>query len=81
MMLIFKKKCERYSLCIHVENASCHFFIIDTSDDNIKNLFNKTEWEEIMNVNKKTVLAINKNIRIHLMNYKKKILQKCKHML
>ncbi|KAG9296445.1 hypothetical protein G9A89_015037 [Geosiphon pyriformis] len=31
-----------------------HSFIVDTSDDNIKNLFIKKEWEEIMNTNRKT---------------------------
>ncbi|CAG8759656.1 2596_t:CDS:2, partial [Acaulospora morrowiae] len=40
--------------------------------DNIKNLFSQVEWKEIMNVNKKTVPAIDKDIGTHLMSYKKK---------
>ena len=60
-----------YASKLQVEKLA-HSFIIDTSDDNIKVLFNKTEWDEIMNVNKKTVPAIDKNIGTHLMNYKKK---------
>ncbi|CAG8694018.1 9815_t:CDS:2, partial [Ambispora gerdemannii] len=43
-----------YTLKLKAENPA-HSFIIDTSDDNIKNLFNENEWEEIMNVNKKVV--------------------------
>ncbi|CAG8680021.1 12189_t:CDS:2 [Acaulospora colombiana] len=49
-----------------------HSFIIDTTDDNIKNLFSETEWDGIMNVNKKTVPAIDKDIGTHLISYKKK---------
>ncbi|CAI2185302.1 102_t:CDS:2, partial [Funneliformis geosporum] len=49
-----------------------HSFIIDTTDGNIKNLFSEAEWKEIMNVNKKTVLAIDKDIGTHLMSYKNK---------
>ena len=60
-----------YASKLQVEKLA-HSFIIDTSDDNIKVLFNKTEWDEIMNINKKTVSAIDKNIGTHLINYKKK---------
>ncbi len=60
-----------YASKLKVENPA-HSFIIDTSDDNIKNLFNENEWEEIMNVNKKVVPAIDKYVGKHLMNYKKK---------
>ncbi|RIB09808.1 hypothetical protein C2G38_240010 [Gigaspora rosea] len=60
-----------YTLKLEYEQPA-HSFIIDTSDDNIKNLFTKKEWEEIMNSNKKTVPGIDKNLAKHLLNYKKK---------
>lgn len=77
MVLIFEKKCGRCSLCVRIkfENRGTGYsFIIDTSDDYIKNLFSEIEWEEIMNVNKKTIPAIDENIGMHLMSYKKKTL-------
>ncbi|CAG8466883.1 3832_t:CDS:2 [Scutellospora calospora] len=49
-----------------------HSFIIDTSDNNIKNLFTKTEWEEVIGTNKKTAPAIDKVLVEHLLSYKKK---------
>ena len=42
-------------------------FIIDTSDNDIKKLFTKEEWDEIMNTNKKTTPGINKNLAEHLL--------------
>ncbi|CAG8606884.1 9285_t:CDS:2, partial [Diversispora eburnea] len=51
---------------------SAHSFIVDTSDDDIKNLFTEEEWEEITNANKKAVPSIDKNLVEHLLKYKKK---------
>ncbi|CAG8628021.1 1095_t:CDS:2, partial [Diversispora eburnea] len=45
-----------------------HSFIVDTSDDDIKNLFTKEEWEEIMNANKKAVPTTTYNPEQHF-NY------------
>ncbi|CAG8632796.1 3026_t:CDS:2, partial [Acaulospora colombiana] len=60
-----------YALKLEYEQPA-HSFIIDTSDDNIKNLFTKKEWEKIMNNNKKTVPGIDENMAKHLLKYKKK---------